>query len=73
MYFSDSDKELFINGFCDAAPSCYSFDADAETPFPWCAPWEWASDWYVSGLPPYEMGELFAKNNFRDIECNFSE
>ena len=68
--FSEEDKALFIEGFCDAAPSWYNVEEDGATPAPWCAPWTWTRQafWYDSTLSPYEMGKEWARLMLEEME-----
>lgn len=71
---TETFKERFIEGFVSAATHycpAYDYDTDISTPYPWCAPWEWAerADYIKPGISALEIGADF----FRKYEAEILE
>lgn len=70
-------EDLFIEGYCDAAPADYDAATDCEGPQPWCCPW-YASDregWQTELLAKLgqtdgdirEAAKLFALEDYDEL------
>ena len=71
---SEPGANVFISGFCDAAPESYSMERDFETDCPWAAPWYWIGkdEWFNPKLTVYEMGRAWAERNHAEVEELFT-
>lgn len=75
-YTEDGQLE-FIKGFLNNAPDWYDFEKDTETPYPWCAPWEWNESkkelWFSDTIHPYDMGESYVEHMSEMMKAFFTE
>ena len=75
VLYSHADVNRFMDAFSEAAPEGYIQDADIETDFPWCLPWQWESSPLTAGEgdTPESLAKAYVAENADEISRAFRE
>lgn len=75
VLYTYSDVSRFTVAFSEAAPDGYIQNADIETDFPWCLPWQWESSPLTAGEgdTPESLAKAYVAENAAEISRTFRE
>lgn len=75
VLYTDEDVSRFTVAFSEAAPDGYIQNADIETDFPWCLPWQWESSPLTAGEgdTPESLAKAYVAENAAEISRTFRE
>lgn len=75
VLYTYSDVSRFTDAFSEAAPDGYIQNADIETDFPWCLPWQWESSPLTAGEgdTPESLARRYVEENAAAIRQTFRD
>ena len=75
VLYTYSDVSRFTVAFSEAAPDGYIQNADIETDFPWCLPWQWESSPLTAGEgdTPESLARRYVEENAAAIRQTFRD